>query len=339
MEKIIYLSHLTAVNALEFCCKEYDFKDYSKVNLDVHQMGNVRPFGMLLVSAKLRNIRLNNSHASFSLTGYDNKTYAAHMGFFKSFNADFGKSPGEANGNGNYIPITCLNVRELKLEAYDSDNGVVQNVVERKSRELAKVLTRGNLEIEEIVTYSIREVMRNIVEHSTADEIWFAGQYWAGEDTVEISLLDEGVGVKQAISVNSNLTIKNPEDALLLAIEPGISGKAFKYKGRERVQEDTVWKNSGYGLFVTSKICQLGGDFLICSGEKALSIKGDKHKILDTNFSGTAIRMRLKVSEIANFEGDLVNAIVNEGESIAKENSDRAIITASKVSRILTQTF
>lgn len=335
----ITLFDLTAINALNFCSNEYDFSNFDEVNLNVQHMGKVEPFGMLLVTAKLRKIRQNIPHAKCFISGYQNKSYAAHMGFFKSFNVEFGNSPGEANGNANYIPITCLDVRELRKESYATDNGVVQNVIEKKSLNLAKVLTRGNETVEEIVTYSIREIMRNIVEHSTAEKIWFAGQFWASKDIVEISLLDEGVGIKQSISVNPNLTIKKPEDALLLAIEPGISGKAFSYRGKERVQEDSIWRNSGYGLYVTSEICKLGGDFLICSGEKALLIKGEEHKIFDTDFSGTAIRMRLKVSEIANFRGDLINSIVNKGERLAKENSNNANITASKVSRILTKTF
>ncbi|MGE7023621.1 ATP-binding protein [Solibacillus cecembensis] len=339
MDNTINLFDLKANNALAFCCNEYDFSNFTEVYVNAHNMNDVPPFGMLLVASKLRSIRQANQHAKFYINGIENKSYAAHMGFFKSFNVGFGKSPGEACGNTNYIPITKLNVKELRIESYNSDNGVVQSVIERKSRELAKVLTRGNLYVEEIVTYSIREIMRNIVEHSTAEEIWFAAQYWSSKDTVEISLLDEGVGIKQAISINPNLVIKKPEDALLLSIEPGISGKAFKYKGRERIQEDSVWRNSGYGLYVTSKLCQLGGDFLICSGEKALHIKGDKHQVVDTNFNGTAIRMRMKVSEIANFKGNLVDEIVSKGEAIAKENGDRANITASKVSRILTQTF
>lgn len=339
MDNIINLFDLNAPNALAFCCNEYDFSDYSEVYVNVSNMNEVPPFGMLLVAAKLRSIRQANQHAQFFINGYENKSYAAHMGFFKSFNVGFGKSPGEACGNVNYIPITSLNVKELRKESYISDQGVVQSVIERKSRELAKVLTRENQNVEDIVTYSIREIMRNIVEHSTAEEIWFAAQYWYSKDIVEISLLDEGVGIKQAISVNPNLVIKKAEDALLLSIEPGVSGRAFKYKGKERLLEDSVWRNSGYGLYVTCKLCQLGGDFLICSGEKALYIKGDKHRVIDTNFDGTAIRIRMKVSEIAKFKGNLVEEIVSNGETIAKENSDRANITASKVSRILTQTF
>lgn len=104
--------------------------------------------------------------------------------------------------------------------------------------------------------------------------------------------MDEGVGIKQALSFNPNLKIKNDKDALLLSIEPGIAGKAFKYKGKMRKQVDIIWQNSGYGLFVTSEICQHGGDFLIYSGNNAVLIRN---------------RMRLRVSRINSLNGDLID--------------------------------
>jgi hypothetical protein len=68
-----------------------------------------------------------------------------------------------------------------------------------------------------------------------------------------------------------------------------------------RKQEDTIWANSGYGLYVTSTICQMGGDFLICSGKEALIVRKNKHLTRETNLNGTAIRMRLKVFSINKF--------------------------------------
>lgn len=334
-EKVIKLVDLTAVNAIDFCNQEFNFNGINNVVYDHQFLGTVEPFGMLLAGSKIRKLCNEYPDIKFSDKNFKHNNYAAHMGFFQSVYLDFGKKPGEANGSSTYIPITCLEVKKLRIESYEKVEEV-QDTIERKAISLAKVLARGNAKLQRLLSYSIRELIRNIVEHSESERIWFAGQYWPTKDRVEISILDEGVGIRQAISFNPNLKINGDDEALLLAIEPGISGKAFKYRGKLRVRQDTIWHNSGYGLYVTSRICQFGGDFLICSGSRALIIKGKRHEFKNTKFHGTAIRMRLKVSKLIKIDKDIINEIVAQGESIAKENADRSVISASKVSRMLT---
>lgn len=324
---------LTATNALNFCDNEYNFEEIHEVVYDHKYLGTVEPFGMLLVGSKIRELVDKYPDVSFSDRNYKHNDYAAHMGFFQSVYQDYGNKPGEANGSSTYVPITELDVKQLKIESYDNSE-VVQETIERKAIELSKLLSRRNKKLRLILSYSIRELMRNIVEHSESKKIWFAGQYWPSKDRVEISILDEWVGVNQALSFNPNLKINNDVDALLLSIEPGISGKAFEYKGRMRKQEDSIWRNSGYGLYVTSEICQFGGDFLICSGANAVLFKNNQYDVKNTNFKGTAIRMRLRVSRINKIDDNFIVEIVKKGESIARENSGRSVISASKVSRM-----
>ncbi|MGJ5638645.1 hypothetical protein ACSBQ0_18505 [Bacillus altitudinis] len=333
-KKRIFLPELTVLNAVNFCNAVNDFNGSDSVVFDYSGIGTVEPFGMLLVGSKIRSLITANPNIKFFGENYKNHNYAAHMGFFQSMFLNFGNKPGGAFGSNTYVPITELKVRDLKNESYEQ-NEVVQETIERKSYELAKVLSQGNPNLTEILGYSIRELMRNSVEHSTAESCWFAAQYWPTKNKVEIALLDEGVGIPQAIRVNPNLKPKDNKDALLLSLEPGISGKVFKHNGVIRGQNNSVWDNSGYGLFVTSKICQDGGDLFICSGNIGLALKNEDHAYGEVNFQGTAIRMTLNTSNLGKFNGDLIKEIVKEGESRAKSNSKHSIITASKVSRIL----
>ncbi|WHY87575.1 sensor histidine kinase [Neobacillus novalis] len=335
--KTIRLVDLTAANAIEFCNNEYDFEGLEEVIYDHKFLGTVEPFAMLLAGSKIRELYDKFPDVTYRDINFKHNDYAAHMGFFQSVYQDFGNKPGEANGSSTYVPITELDVKKLKIESYENSE-VVQETIERKAINLARVLSRDNRKLRNILSYSIRELMRNIVEHSESESIWFAGQFWPSKDRVEIAILDEGVGIKQALSFNPNLKIRSDIDALLLSIEPGISGKAFKYKGKMRRQEDTIWQNSGYGLYVTSEICQLGGDFLICSGNNAVIVKNNIYADKETNFKGTGIRMRLKVSRINSINEDIIDKIVKKGEQKAKENSELSIISASKVSRMLTVT-
>ena len=93
----------------------------------------------------------------------------------------------------------------------------------------------------------------NIMELET---IWLAGKYWPHKgNIVEIAILDEGVGIMQTLSEHPGIRVNNDADALLLSLEPGLTGNQFAYGS------DDPWRNTGYGLFMTSSICQKGGDF------------------------------------------------------------------------------
>lgn len=335
MEKDILIPDLKVGNVLDFCNTNYNFSEGSEVTYDYSHMTHFEPFGMLLLGSKIRKIQRESPGVNFYDRDYKKHGYAAHMGFFQSVNQDYGNKPGEANGSGNYVPITEIRIKDLRIESYEKSEEI-QDTIERKSISLSKVLSQGNIVLQEVISYSIRELMRNIVEHADSEDIWIAAQAWTSKDLVEIAILDEGVGIKQAISVNPNLEIESEEDAIRISIEPGISGKAFRHKGRMRKQKGSIWDNSGYGLYVTSEICQLGGTFLICSGGCALIMSNNKYKTRSTNFKGTAIRMRLKISEINKFGASLIQSIVKRGEQKAQENSEVAIVRASKVSRLST---
>ncbi len=94
----------------------------------------------------------------------------------------------------------------------------------------------------------------------------------------EIGILDVGVGIRNSLSKNPHLTLESDRDALNLALMPGISGKMFKGVVRNAYDYDP-WQNSGYGLYAVSRLCGLGGKFLIGSGDAALSLKPEEKKI------------------------------------------------------------
>jgi anti-sigma regulatory factor (Ser/Thr protein kinase) len=241
---------------------------------------------------------------------------------------NYGRDPGELPGNKNYIPITRLNVKTLHHESRAGREHVV-DTVERESKRLALVLSKGNKTLQTILTYSIREIIRNVVEHSGSNEIWFSAQYWPTKDRVEIAILDEGIGINKSLTSNPRIKVKSEEDALLLSIEPGVTGT------RPSIYDlNDPYVNSGFGLFVTSRICLEGGDYSICSGNKALGISSRKPTLYNTSFGGTAIRMRLITTRLAQLDG-IIPRLIKEGEKLAKQNKRATSITASKISSLL----
>lgn len=306
--------------------------------LDFRGVGHVEPFGMLFLAALIRQFvrsrrQLQGKDCEIRVANYADKTYASWMGLFKSFGLNHGNEPGEAAGNGAYIPLTRLTVSRIVSEAREEyvHHG---EVIEAEANRIAHVLTRhDDGDITETLTYAIREIMRNVVEHGQTGHIWYAAQYWPTKHKVEVSILDEGVGLLPSLKRNPKLNVDSNQKAIFMALQPGISGVA---KERRR-RSDGDWVNSGYGLFMTSSLCQLGGDFTICSDSDALRMDAGNPIFQPCAFQGVAIRMVLDTSKIRDLNSSLAE-LRDKGEAIAKElgNSDTEL-TASKMSRMLSK--
>src|SRR5690554_3868698 len=159
------------------------------------------------------------------------------MGFFRAFGLKFGNEPGEAVGSITYLPLTILPVKELQEEAIKSYDHV-GNIIESRSERIARILTRQEKgDLVDTLTFSIREILRNVVEHSGSEIIEYCAQYWPSKNLVELAVLDTGYGIMQGLSSNPHLNIKDERDALHLALLPGVSGKM--YKGVKRSEEHT----------------------------------------------------------------------------------------------------
>jgi hypothetical protein len=295
----------------------------------------LEPFGMLYFARQLRTFANERKPSRCQAKNHEGHGYAAHMGFFQSFGLNFGKEAGAANGSVVYIPITEVNIRKLHIEAGQSQVQV-QEIIERHCARLAAVLARNEGgPLQHTLGFSLREILRNVTEHSNADSIWYAAQYWPNKQLVELSILDQGRGIKTTLSRNPHLIINSDEDAIRLALKPGISGRA--YEGAPRLRDD-AWANSGYGLFMTSQICARGGSFALCSGDRGLLLNGEAEKVLDAGFSGTAIRMCIYVPEVLGLN-EALKEFSSRGEYLAGQAGKSASMRASVSSRMLAKDF
>jgi len=133
--------NLSLKNALKFCNRLWDLEHSDEYIFDFVNLGRVEPFSMAYVANELKRFRETKSKSQFKALNHENKSYAAHMGFFRAFGLKFGNEPGEAAGSSTYLPLTILNVAELQKEADDSYDHV-GNIIEAKSEKIAKILTR-----------------------------------------------------------------------------------------------------------------------------------------------------------------------------------------------------
>lgn len=297
--------------------QELDALPYQEqYKIDFTALQHMPPFGAILVSSFLRqfiqrrhleHIEKGLPEASFVADGFQGKSYASHIGFFKSFNLDYGKEPGEARGSQTYLPIKRIKIRNLKFRASHGFTDVGDEIVE-ESRAIASILTMGQEgDLYQTLVYSFTEIFRNTVEHSSADSIWYSAQCWPTRNLVEIAILDEGVGIYKSLSSNPDLQIQDECHALYLSLMPGIS-RNVRLNGRRvnQLSSETGWSNSGFGLYMTSQISGNNSGFMILSGASAISIvRGTPRPFTTPRVNGTAIRIKLDTSQLTSLETQL----------------------------------
>lgn len=314
--------------ALSFCKNLDDIEFVDEYIYDYGKVGNVEPFGMLLIGSKIRefiNNRNKSNHVNINCQG---KQYAGHMGYFHSIYEDYGKKPGEAPGNDNYIPISCEDIKDSYARVYSSDEfNSIYEFIEAIAEKLANVISRGDKSVKGCLRYCITEIIRNVYEHSNSKELWYAAQYWPSRDLVEIAILDEGNGVANTLKRNKKIAVEGDEVALKLAVQPGVTKSIVSKNSNDE------YDNQGFGLYMTNAICERFGSFAICSGNTCLVNQLGKTTKKQTSFKGTAVRMRLHVSKIKEVN-QLTTKLSQEGTDKSKKLNSLSSISVDSIKKI-----
>lgn len=318
------ISYLTAPAALHFAhqLNSTDIRGREKVEFSA-SLKWVEPFGALLTSVAIKQLRNKYKDFPFNFQNHPDRAsdYAAHIGFFKSISdrIEIGNDPGEAKGNENYIPITALDLSRIQTDC-SPDGRILEigDAIEIKAKNLAKVLCRDSEEMVLLMTYLIREMIRNIPEHADTMTAWICGQYWPTKQKAEIAIVDEGIGIRSSLRKNQahGAYIQTDEDAIMCAVKPGIS-QAFIPSRQNRSSD--MWSNSGFGLYMVSEICRkLQGLFWLASGEKFVCINSSGEQTIgDTYISGTAIRMTFSTHNLKSSK-NIIQEIARLGEQQAR---------------------
>lgn len=296
---IIVPSRLTFQNSIEFARKLRLIESYQEIEFDFTNLMQIDPFSLLFVSSEIQRCRSRLKNSKFTVTHFEHCTYPAHMGFFQAFGVNFGKRPGEAKGSSTYIPINIFNTKEIKNDARELMINPAE-LLESKAKDISNILTQGEEgDLNEVLTYCLREIFRNVIEHSHSEQFGFCAQYLPTKHRVSFSIIDRGIGLKESLKNNPRLELNNDEQAIKAALQPATSGKI--YKGQKRKPKGE-WANSGYGLFMTSNICKRGGGFFVASGELGYYISENKERLLETPFKGTALNLALDTKRIKSLQ-------------------------------------
>lgn len=305
---------------------KYIVLDFSRVNV-------VRNAGMQLFIACIEEMERRgytfyyNKEARYFYNSEKHAiNYAKGVGFFKALGFKDIKG-GDYSGSDNYVPIQSIGYNDLFENVGDYHDGIVEY-----SDKLANVLVKDIPELKSVLSYMIREIMRNTFEHTgeLKPHIWVGAQRHISEGNIEVALIDSYEGIHQVLTAKKEFReiVRNDEDALKLAIKPGISGNATEF-------DKDKWDNSGYGLYVISKLLSILGTFNLISGNCWLECKESNiisHN--DIDFQGTGVVLYIDLNKVPKINANIIEQIVKAGEQEAK-NDPFAIMSASKASKLV----
>lgn len=315
-----------------------NLNEHSKSDAIMLDFGNVswvEPFGMLYIAMTIQSLRVSFPRLRVFAQKYHDQGYAIHMGFMQHCGISVGNRWRSTAGNDTYSPITEIKLSELETRAF-SKNMVVQDEIESAAQKLAGLLIRdpGEANLIDVVQYSIRELGRNIAEHSGSPNLLYCAQFWPAKNRIEVCMADRGVGLLETLKENQFLTIETDSDAIKAAILPGISRKPIS----KSTSYDDPWANSGFGLFMLSRLCAQGGSFFLASGSNGLLIRDGSEHLVETGCHGTAVRLVLNTKEVGGLSKSL-ERIANEGAKIAKEITGSETVGPSRASSMVRRAF
>lgn len=337
MPKIYYPSTCSSQTIFEFCDEVSAHAGADELTIDFSSMGRIEPFTMVYVAKVIREFNRSNPDTTVMSCGFQNKQYAANMAFFRAFGLKHGREPNCTDGNDRFVPFTILRVRTIVDEA-SNEWKAEQDIIEGRSEQLAQILAQQETsDLVDALTFSIREVMRNVFEHSKSKRIEYCAQYWPTYHKVEIAIADNGIGLRESLKDNPYIQVQCDADAIQQALMPAVSSK--NYEGR-RVNRNDPWRNSGFGLYMINRLCRLGGSFIICSGYHGIKLDdaGKTHIELKHRCNGTVVRMVLNTSKLASLS-KMLTQFREEGYKIAKQIKGVGMYEASAASQMLSRDF
>lgn len=330
MKRIVIPEKLTPLDAVN--CSKYiaSCRADSEFYYDFSNMQHCHPFGLLVLGNSIRRNRFHYKNANHKLVGeYSTQgtAFAADLGFFQYAGWDVGRETGIEDYGVRHIPIKRITVKEL--QNLGRGTYVLGDLVDYYAGELAYTLTQeDSSEVKKTLQYCLREMIRNVFEHAGVEEVWACGQYWPSRNEAEIALIDEGKGIWGSLRTNRRYKLSSDAEANKLALQPGAS-RMFGI----RQDPYDIWQNSGYGLFMASALCGLGGYFILGSGQDTTLVNSEQQANYFSDIKGTAICMNIRTDLIDNLQSQL-DRLATVGRARAEENSQLRILSASKVSTI-----
>lgn len=230
----------------------------------------------------------------------------------------------------NLLDIYEFDVNELKKESYEK-MVYVGEIIEWKAKEILKGFNI-DLKIRNFYAYILREIMRNVPEHSEASMYYLA--CYKNKNEVAFKVVDKGITIKESLNKNPRFNIYNDKSAVTFAIKPGVT-RSYK---RDPYRDD-VWQNSGFGLYMVSSLMKRVGYFELKSGSGRIVVMKDRENdfMSITKVAGTEVLIIIDKRILINIP-ETLKELSTKGSELSKNSNFSLyadIKTASQASTLI----
>lgn len=324
MKIINLISKFLTLRDLNIFTHELDAnRDEINLTLDISGISFCAPKSILSLAVLLRKFQLERGSLKTNIIfngAFNVGGYLEHIGFFDFIGIDRGKKLGQANGGKTYIPIRKLLKKDLLSLRFETGESM-QDLIEFEASNLAKVLVGEGRNKQDYlaIAYSVREAIRNALEHSQEEECYVCAQRYS-TGRAQLAVIDEGIGIYQSL-VNANIYVTK-DNFLREALKPGLT------RTMQLAESENIHGNSGFGLYILYHLARNYGSFVISSSGRALEITKD---MPEPNEYLTKLKGTLVSIEFQKYPHDMLKMISDEGELEALE--DGREVRASSRSR------
>lgn len=279
-----------------------DPTDPTSLHVEFHpRWVSVHPAVLAMTACAGLLVRQRGGTVTGDVPGVRSLPYLIRMGLFKFLDLDPGREITEHESAGRFVPLTQI-----------QDNAQLRSTI----TDLVPLL-HAPPEVAAPIKYVFSEMVRNVLEHSASPVgAVVCAQYFKRSNRISIGIADAGIGVHGSMSRFHN--VRTAQEAITLAMRPGISGATSRLGGNEF--------NAGAGLFFTKGIAALSHNyFLLYSGDAAFELlkvregelltlnadpRLDRHRYLTgvPSWPGTVVGIDINVEEGQNF-ADLLDRI------------------------------
>lgn len=326
-EKIINIGDFTVDNMTKFF-DNYEDSFHESIVFDFSSCNKARLLPALVFNSWMKTIDVQRR--VMNINNANGGSYLENIGFFKELKVKgYENQKIYYNHTKKHIPI--MSFTEEYYREINSDKDINDNITDEMNKVSQQIFSNVNFNKKidkemsiKVMTFLLREIIRNVFEHSKSTVHSFAMQIQENNNRIEIAILDEGVGI--ASSYSSNNLFKNytqsPKNALKRSLVPG-SSRMYK-NSIEISQKQTSWENSGFGLFMSSRICaRLNGSFNLISSGHHIKLTYDnksneyKQEFFTNPLKGCAIGLEFNLDDLSQYD-KIYKLIISEVEESQK---------------------
>jgi hypothetical protein len=342
-ERIEIGARLNELTALQWAADlaQLDLDPSRRAILDFSRTSHFEPFGMLFLGSAIRRLqsraRLAGAEVVVRPSDADGG-FAGHMGFWNSVGLTHGRHVNAPAGKETYLPLTRIDIADLYRQAGGGDPRGA-GVVNQEAARLAKVLANPYGEpLFEAITYALRELFRNVLEHAMSESLWVAGMSWPKRDYVQVAIVDEGRGIRHSLADHSEFRFATDAEAIRESLKAGVTrnkGRQLSRAQSERWQDEGhilplgMFDNTGYGLYMISTFCREAGQFLIASGSSYLAFVSSAEVSGSSLHRGTALRLVLEPTKVGSAFDRLFEVVQSRGIA-----GPKPLLSASKLRKL-----